>query len=80
MLMQSEIYKLEVKFGIRILPVKIIGGRRWSFIGNTTGEIPAGESKRIQIDEYTGVIVYNWHTLNDSQKSIVENNLKNKVE
>jgi hypothetical protein len=73
--MQSEINKLELKFGIRILPAKIIGGRRWSFIGNTLGDVPVGESKRIQINENSGVIVYNWHTLNESQKNIVQLNV-----
>ena len=73
--MQSQIDKLELQFGVRILPAKIIGGRRWSFIGNTPGSIPIGQTKRIRINEHSGVIVYNWHTLDDSLRSALEMNI-----
>jgi hypothetical protein len=76
-----SIEELEKKYNVRILPVKIIGGRRWEFAGKSIGEIPAGETKRIQISAVSGVIVYNWHVLDSKSKSelidIIMDSIKN---
>lgn len=61
--MQMSIQHLETEYHVRILPASIIGGRRWSFTGKLTGDIPPGQSERIAITKETGVIVYNWHNL-----------------
>jgi hypothetical protein len=64
---QLSLKELEVEYNVRILPATIIGGRRWSFTGKLTGNIPPGQSERIAITKESGVIVYNWHCL-DSNK------------
>jgi hypothetical protein len=66
---QLSIKKLETEYNVRILPARIIGGRRWSFTGKLTGDIPPGQSERIIITKESGVIVYNWHIL-DSYKQV----------
>jgi len=65
---KMSIEELEKKYSVRILPVKIIGGRRWEFAGKSVGEIPAGETRRIQINSVSGAIVYNWQTLDTKSK------------
>lgn len=67
MFLQQLLKELEEEYNVRILPATIIGGRRWSFTGKLTGEIPPGQSERIAITKESGVIVYNWHNL-DSHK------------
>jgi hypothetical protein len=61
--MHVSIQLLETEYKVRILPALIIGGRRWSFTGKLTGEISPGQSERIAITKDSGVIVYNWHSL-----------------
>lgn len=61
--MQQSLKELEAEYNVRILPATIIGGRRWSFTGKLTGDIPPGQSERIAITKESGVIVYNWHSL-----------------
>jgi len=75
MINQKTIESLETQYNVRILPVKIIGGRRWSFTGKECGILPAGETKRIPFDSENGVIVYNWHILNDLQKTTLTNTI-----
>jgi hypothetical protein len=74
MIDKNKIDNLEIVYGIKILPVRIIG-RRWAFDGSVQTNIPIGEMKRLQIDSNTGCIVYNWNLLNDSQQRIVEQSL-----
>ncbi len=61
--MEMSIQLLEKEYNVRILPASIIGGRRWSFTGKLTGEIPPGQTERIAITKESGMIVYNWHSL-----------------
>jgi hypothetical protein len=67
MTIQLSLKEFEAEYNVRILPAAIIGGRRWSFTGKLTGDIPPGQSERIAITKESGVIVYNWHSL-DSNK------------
>ncbi len=61
--MEMSIQLLEKEYNVRILPASIIGGRRWSFTGKLTGEIPPGQTERIAITKESGMIVYNWNSL-----------------
>jgi len=70
-----SIQLLEKEYNVRILPASIIGGRRWSFTGKLTGEIPPGQSERIAITKDSGVIVYNWHSLD----TFKQNELRTKI-
>lgn len=77
MIDQLEIKKLEQLFSVKIVLSKITGGRRWSYTGTVPYDLPVGETKRILIDSGFGVIVYNWHKLNDLQKTSIEEAILN---
>jgi len=72
---QGSLKVLEEEYNVRILPVAIIGGRRWSFTGRLTGDVPPGQSERIAITKESGVIVYNW----DSLDSYEQQELRTKI-
>lgn len=79
MIEQSIIDSIEKKYAVRIISAKIIGSRRWSFDGSSVGVIPVGASEKIQIDECSGAVVYNWQVLNEQQKKEIKEILtKNK--
>lgn len=61
---------LRKKYGIMIIPARIIG-RRWAFVGGAT-DVPLGLAHRIELDNGTGVIVYNWNHLSQDQKKKAE--------
>ncbi len=63
-----EIEKFEKEYNIKVLPVKIIGNRRWAFNGIDVVKIPVGELKRIQVSDESGFIIYNWQNLNSEQR------------
>lgn len=76
MINRTLVTDLEERFGVKVLPVKIIGGRRWSFEGKLSGTIFPGESKRIQLDTDHGVIIYNWQVLTSGDQEMIEKIIK----
>jgi len=74
MLKNAKIEKIESEYGLRVIPVVIIG-RRWSFAGDNTDIIP-GQSRRIQLDDKSGIVVYNWNNVPTEKQSTVEKEIR----
>ncbi|MFW5775549.1 MAG: hypothetical protein ACOCW2_04590 [Chitinivibrionales bacterium] len=70
------IAELEKSFGVKILPIRIIG-KRWAFKGeNLPIELPVATSHRIILSDSEGVIVYGWDDLDEKQKHYLTIGLK----
>ncbi len=75
--MNQEISLLEKTYGVTILIVKI-KGRRWGFSGslsNKESAITVASSKRIQLNQNTGVVVYGWYDLDIGKQKELERKL-----
>lgn len=65
---EHKLKSLEDAYGVAILQAKITGCR-WAYIGYSDKNIPISASKRIQFNNDSGVIVYNWNIL-EKEKQI----------
>jgi hypothetical protein len=74
MLKNLKIHEIEAEYGLRIIPVEIIG-RRWSFAGDNTDIIP-GQSRRIQLDDKSGIVIYNWDNVPIVKQPAVEQEIR----
>lgn len=74
--MNQGISLLEKTYGVTILMAGIMG-RRWGFSGILSSrEITASASRRIQLNQNTGAVVYGWHDLDIGKQRELESKLK----
>lgn len=78
MIEKLNVSRIEAEYGIRIIPVTIIG-RRWSFAGDKT-DISPGQPLRIQLDDKSGIVIYNWDKVPVEKRSLVEEAIKKNVQ
>lgn len=71
--MNQEISLLEKTYGVTILIARI-KGRRWGFSGSLSDKesaINVTPSRRIQLNQNTGAVVYGWYDLDvDKQREL----------
>jgi len=73
--MNQRISLLEKTYGVTIL-IASIKGRRWGFSGNIPDkEITVASSRKIQLNQNTGAVVYGWYDLDVSKQKELEREL-----
>ncbi len=73
--MNQEISLLEKTYGVTILIARI-KGRRWGFSGSLSNKkIAVTTSRRIQLNQDTGVVVYGWYELDIGKQRELERKL-----
>jgi len=75
MIMNQGISLLEKTYGVTIL-IAAIKGRRWGFSGDFSNkEIAVVPSRRIQLNQNTGAVVYGWYDLDVGKQRELERKL-----
>lgn len=73
--MNQRISLLEKTYSVTILIARI-KGRRWGFSGNFSNkEIAVTPSRRIQLNQNTGAVIYGWYDLDDGKQKELERKL-----
>ncbi len=73
--MNQRISLLEKTYGVTIL-ITSIKGRRWGFSGIIPDkEITVTSSRKIQLNQNTGAVVYGWYDLDVSKQKELEREL-----
>jgi hypothetical protein len=71
----DNLKRLEKIYDVGILKVKI-KGKRWGFDGNHIDDLPLGISKKIQLSDTDGVVVYNWEKLDKEKQADLESEIR----